>query len=126
MDVRIIGETTAETGEKRMEELLCLGLIGQCHGELGLRLEQGKVILAKLQGSILRHQIVEISAASRTCPCCGRSRPVHDYRPGVLDTLFGHFRLRILRRCNCSCRVGESDALSPLAQVLRDRAAPTL
>ncbi len=35
MDVRIIGETTAETGENRMEELLCLGLIDQCHGELG-------------------------------------------------------------------------------------------
>jgi hypothetical protein len=126
MDVRIIVETTAETGEKRTEELHDLSLTDQCHGELGLKLKQGKAILAQLQGAILRHQIEEISAASRTCPCCGSSRPVHDYRSRVLDTLFERFRIRILRRRKCSCRLGQSDALSPLAQVLRSRATPEL
>lgn len=126
MDVRIIVETTAETGKKWTEELRRLSLTDQYHSELGLTLEQGKALLAQLQGSILRHQIEEISAASPTCPCCGRSRPVHDYRPRVLDTLFGRFRLRIPRRRKCSCRLGEADALSPFAQVLRDRAAPEL
>ena len=124
MDVRIIVETTSETGEMRTEELGHLSLTDQCHAELGHKLEQGKALLAQLQGSILRHQIEEISAACRTFPCCGRSRPVHDYRTRVLDTLFGRFRLRILRRRKCSCRLGEGDALSPFAQVLRDRADP--
>ncbi len=119
-------ETTAETGEKRTKELRCLSLSDQCHSELGLKLEQGKALLAQLQGSILRHQIEEISAASRLRPCCGRTRPVHDYRTRVLDTLLGRFRLRILRRRKCSCRLGEGDLLSQFAQVFRDRATPEL
>ena len=88
MDVRIIVETTSETGGKRTEELRSLNLADQCRSELGLKLAQGKAILAQLQGPILRHQMEEISAASRTCRCRGRSRPVHDYRTRVLDTLF--------------------------------------
>lgn len=126
MDVRIILETTAETGEKRTEELCSFSLTEQCHSELGLKLEQGKAVLTQLQGSILQHQMEEISAASRICPCCGRSRPVHDYRTRVLDTLFGRFRLKVLRRRKCSCRLGESDKLSQFTQVLRDRATPEL
>lgn len=126
MDVRITVETTSERGERRTEELRRFSLNDQCHSELGLKLEQGKAILAQLQGSILRSQIEEISAASRLCPRCGLSRPVHDYRTRVLDTLFGRFRLRILRRRKCACRLGEGDVLSPFAQVLRDRATPEL
>lgn len=113
MDVRIIVETTSETGETRTEELRPLRLKDHCHGQLGLQLEQGKAILAQLQGSVLRHQIEEASAASQTCPSCGRSRPVHDYRPRVLDTLFGRFRVRFLRRRKCSCRLGEGDGDYP-------------
>ena len=126
MDVRIIVETTAETGEKRTEELRRLSLSDQCHSELGLKLEQGKALLAQLQGSILRHQIEEISAASRTCPCCGHARPVHDYRTRVLDTLFGRSSLMVPRRRKCACRAGKSDLLSPFAEVIRDRATPEL
>lgn len=49
MDVRIIVETTAETGEKRTQELRRLSLPGQFQGDLGLKLEHGKVLLAQLQ-----------------------------------------------------------------------------
>lgn len=47
MDVRIIVETTSETGEKRTEELRRLRLTDQCHSELRLKLEQGKTLLAQ-------------------------------------------------------------------------------
>ena len=57
MDVRIIVETIAETGEKREEELYRLGLRGQRHGDLSLKLEQGKALLAQLQRAVLKHQI---------------------------------------------------------------------
>lgn len=126
MDVRIIVETTAETGEKRTQELQRLSLPGQCHGDLGLKLEHGKVLLAQLQQAIVYHQIAEISDASRICPCCGRARPVHDYRTRVLDTLFGRFSLKVPRRRKCSCRAGGGGSLSRLRQVLRDRATPEL
>lgn len=66
MDLRTIVETTAERGEKRTDGLCRFSLTDQCHRQLGLKLEHGKVILAQLQGAILRHQIEEISAASRS------------------------------------------------------------
>lgn len=82
MDVRVIVETIAATGEKRTQELHRLSLSGQFRGDLGLKLEHGKALLAKRQRAILDHQIKEISDASRNCPCCGRVQPVHDYGPG--------------------------------------------
>lgn len=126
MDVRIVLETTSERGETRTEDLHQISLTDQCQLGLGLSLEQGKALLAQLQGSILRHQIEEVSAESRTRPCCGRSRHVHDYRTRVFDTLFDRFPLRIVRRRKCSCRRGQSDLLSPFAQALRDLATPEL
>jgi len=83
MDVRIIVETTAETGEKRIQELQCLSLPGHCYDDLGLKLKHGKALLARLQRAILDHQIKATCDASRNCPCCGRVRPVHDYRTQV-------------------------------------------
>lgn len=52
MDVRVIVETTAETIEKRTEELHRLSLPGQFRGDLDLKLEQGKALLAKLRYGI--------------------------------------------------------------------------
>lgn len=122
MDVRIIVETTTETGEKRKQQIIRFNLPGQCHGDLGLKLEHSKTLLAQLQKSIVQHQIEEISDASRNCPCCGRVMPIHDYRTRVLDTLFGRFPLRVPPR-KCVCRRGKGGSLS---QVFRDRVTPEL
>ena len=46
MDVRIIVETTTETGEKRKQQIIRFNLPGQCHGDLGLKLEHSKTLLA--------------------------------------------------------------------------------
>ncbi len=126
MDVRIIVETTAETGEKQRQELHPICLPGQGRGALGLKLEHSKALLTELQRAILDHQIQEIADASRNCPLCHRVRPIHDYRTRVLDTLFGRFHLKAPRRRKCSCRSGGSGMPSRLEQVFCDRATPEL
>ncbi|MEP3329758.1 ISKra4 family transposase [Sedimentitalea sp.] len=105
--------------------MISFNLPGRYHGDLGLKLEHSKTLLAQLQLAIIQHQIEEISDASLSCPCCGRTMPIHDYRTRVIDTLFGRFPLRVPRR-TCSCRRGKGGSLSPLAQVFRDRVTPEL
>lgn len=125
MDVRINVETTTEAGEKRKQQIIRFKLPGQCHGDLGLKLEHSKTLLKQLQLAIIQHQIEEISDVSRSCPCCGRTMPIHDYRTRVIDTLFGRFPLRVPRR-KCICLSGKGGSLSPLSQVFRDRVTPEL
>ena len=126
MDVRIIVETTAGTGNKDTHELHHLSLSSQGRGDLGLKLENAKDILGQLQKAVLNAHIDDISQAHRRCPDCGRTRRVHDYRTKVLDTLFGRFRARVPRFRTCSCGMGERGSISPFAQLFPDRATPEL
>lgn len=132
MDVRIIVETTFENGTTKTHRLGHLShpfRRMQPEG-LGLLLEDAKTILAQLQNVILFDQIEEVSEASRTCPDCDRVRAIHDYRPRVLDTLFGRFMVNAPRIRCCACNA-KSDVvlggpLSPLAHLFPDRSTPEL
>lgn len=97
MDVRIIVEITTEAGKKRTQHLVHVNLHGQRYGDLGLNLEHSKATLAQLKRYNFQHQIEEISDASRCCPCCGRTMPIHDFRTRVIDAVFGRFPLRVPR-----------------------------
>ena len=125
MDARINVKTTTEAGGKRKQQIIRFNLPSQYHGDLGLKLEHSKALLAQLQLAIIQQQIEEISNASRSCPCCGRAMPIHDYRTRMIDTHFGRFPLRVPRR-KCFCRLGKGGSHSPLSQVFRDRVTPEL
>ena len=132
MDVRIIVETTFENGTTRKRHL---GRFSrpfrstQPEG-FGLLLEDAKSMLWQVQQAILLDQIEEVSEASRFCPDCNRVRAIHDYRPRVLDTLFGRFRVKAprIRRCACNAKseVTLGGPLSPLARFFPDRSTPEL
>lgn len=132
MDVRIIVETTFENGMTRKRHL---GRFSrpfrstQPEG-FGLLLEDAKSMLWQLQQAILLDQIEEISEASRVCPNCEKIRAIHDYRPRVLDTLFGRFQVKAprIRRCACNAKseVTQGGPLSPLARFFPDRSTPEL
>ena len=126
MDVRIIVETIADTGNKRIRQLGRLCLSGQGQGDLGLKLEDAKDLLGQLQIAVVNAQVEDISQAHRPCLNCGRTRRLHDYRTKVLDTLFGRFRVRVPRLRTCSCEEGERGSISPFAQLFPDRATPEL
>lgn len=121
MDVRIIVETTFENGTtktRRVGRLSRPFRSTQPEG-FGLLLEDAKSMLWQLQQAILLDQIEEISEASRVCPDCNKVRAIHDYRPRVLDTLFGRFQVKAprIRRCACNAKseVTLGGPLSPLA-----------
>ena len=73
MDIRIIVETTADTGNKDTHELRRLSLSSQGRDDLGLKLENAKDILGQIQKAVLNVQIEDISQAHRCCPDCGRT-----------------------------------------------------
>ena len=112
MDVRITVETIFENGTPKTHHPGHLSRpYGQAQpGEIGLLLEDVRTLLAQLQTAILLDQIKEISAASRICPDCTKIRAIHDYRPRILDTLFGRFRVkapRIRDEERAPCRNGQ-------------------
>lgn len=132
MDVRIIVETTFENGTTRTRRLGRLSRpfrSTQSEG-FGLLLEDAKSMLGQLQQAILLDQIQEISEASRVCPDCDKIRAIHDYRPRVLDTLFGRFQVKAprIRRCACNAKsdVALGGPLSPLAHFFPGRSTPEL
>ena len=132
MDVRIVVETTFENGTTKTRRLGRLSRpfrSTQPEG-FGLLLEDAKSMLWKLQQAILLDQIEEISEASRVCPDCNKLRAIHDYRPRVLDTLFGRFHVKAprFRRCACNAKseVMLGGPLSPLARFFPDRSTPEL
>ena len=126
MDVRIIVETITDKGNKHALELRRLSLPSQCHGDMGLKLEDAKDILGQLQKAVLNAQVEDISQAHRRCSDCGRTRRLHDYRTKVLDTLFGRFRVRVPRLRTCSCEEGSCGSISPFAQLFPGRATQEL
>jgi len=76
MDVRITVETTFDDGSTRKHELgTWTRPFRQMRDEaIGLLLEDGKAILARLQKSIVQDQVEEMSHACRPCPGCGKVR----------------------------------------------------
>lgn len=108
MDVRIIVETTFEKGTTKTRRLGRLSRpfrSTQPEG-FGLLLEDARSMRGQLQQAILLDQIEEISEASRVCPDRNKIRAIHDYRPRVLETLFGRFHVKAprIRRCACNSK----------------------
>ena len=96
---------------------------------IGLLLEDGHAMLAQIQKVAIEAQMEEISARCRPCPCCGKVRPIHDYRTRTLETLFGRMLVKAPRIKPCQCQVAlhpKSSPLSPLSHLLPDRATPEM
>jgi hypothetical protein len=70
--------------------------------DLGIRLEEGKTILANIQNVITTAQAEFDSHARRTCPACGKARRMKDYRRRRIDTMFGQVSVR-LKRTTAGC-----------------------
>jgi hypothetical protein len=71
--------------------------------DVGMSLEEGKAILARIQSVVAAGQADRESVACRICTDCGASRRLKDYRTRRIDTVFGRVSLRIARtseRCN--------------------------
>ena len=130
MDVRITVETVFENGETRKHELgIWSRSSRQTSGEaIGLLLEDGRSILARMQNVIVQDQLEEVAGTCRKCPGCNQVRRIHDYRTRKLDTMFGRLDVRAPRIKLCACQADAAgrigSPLSPLSYFLPGRATP--
>jgi transposase len=77
--------------------------------DLGLTLAEAKQLLAAVQQQIVAEQAADHTAHVPTCPNCGSSCRVKDYRPRGVATLFGHVMIRLPRfRCATCCKIEPS------------------
>jgi hypothetical protein len=72
--------------------------------EVGLVLSETKVLLAKLQASMLCGQVAAYAAHHRACVGCGTLQPLNDRRTRRLQTLFGTVGVEAPRFKACRCR----------------------
>ncbi len=98
--------------------------------EIGLVLSETKMLLARLQASMLCSQVAEYAAHRRVCAACGVLQPLKDRRTRRLQTLFGTVELEAPRFKACRCRVTTPMAgtvlFSPVCALLSARCTPEL
>jgi hypothetical protein len=74
--------------------------------DLGLTLAEAKQLLAAVQQQVVAEQAADHTADVPTCPDCGSSCRVKDYRPRAVATLFGRVMIRLPRfRCVACCKI---------------------
>ena len=76
-----------------VEEVGCL-----CRGDLlpetlGLTLEEGKQLLARIQETMVTHQMAEYVEQQRPCPHCGKKRSSKGRHEIVYRSLFGKLNI---------------------------------
>lgn len=121
--VQIIVEQEGEA-EPIVEEVACL-----CRGDLlpeslGLRLDEGKQLLAAIQETMVTQQAAAYVAQQQECPHCGRHRANKGKHELVYRTLFGKLRVLSPRLYTCPCQPQGHKSFSPLAARLPERTAP--
>lgn len=90
--------------------------------DLGLKLEEGKTLLAALQQLLVAQQCERDQDTRTPCPACGQRRRIKDYRRRCFDTVFGRVAVRRARfACgHHACKAGTERALPGL----RGRSTP--
>jgi hypothetical protein len=95
--------------------------------DVGLRLEEAKSILGRLQQAVVREQLAGYLIDHRTCPHCERPRTIKGYHPLRFRTAFGDISLRSPRwhRCRC-CEQSRENTFCPLRELLTMHTSPEL
>jgi hypothetical protein len=82
--------------------------------EIGLKLEEGKAVLRRVQPRIGQTQVDVLSSAHRRCCLFGRNQRVKDLRTRTARTVFGTVEVSCRRYNRCKCRGGTKAAIWPL------------
>jgi hypothetical protein len=97
---------------------------GHTAATLGLGLEEGKAILAALRRHLVAAQVDEHRRGRRRCDRCGAQRPLKDWRPRRLASLFGVVEVRAPRFGPCRCGIACRRPITPAAEIMPDRCTP--
>ena len=124
-------EALTSAGEMKTTELATFSraLVNGTLADVGLVLSETKMLLAKLQASVLCGQVAEYAAHHRACAACGVLQPLKDRRTRRLQTLFGTVEVEAPRFKVCRCRRAAPLAemtFSPVCALLTARCTPEL
>jgi len=95
--------------------------------DFDLTLEEGKVILQRVQAEQTQFQVEQCGMRDRECTGCERRRAIHDYRKRSIHTLFGICQVRAPRLRPCSCLAPHDTVpASRLMALMAGRTTPEL
>jgi hypothetical protein len=87
-------------------------------------LEEGKAILAAVQRHLVAAQVEEHCRSRRRCERCGAQRPLKDWRPRRLASLFEVVAVQAPRFDPCRCGIACRRSITPAAKIIPDRCTP--
>jgi hypothetical protein len=93
---------------------------------LGLTLAEGKLILKRIQESVVQEQIQDAVARRRNCPECGRTRRSKGHHDITIRTLFGNIEQKSPRLEHCPCQPHAEKTFSPLQAILPEHTSPEM
>jgi len=126
MHVRIHVVTVADDGAEHLQEIADLARAATTIEMLGLRLEESKQVLHALQQTIIDQQVAAHLDHQRSCPHCGKQRPLKDSDTAPFRTLFGRVSVRNPRWQQCACQPHQQKTFRPLTALLPERTSPEL
>jgi hypothetical protein len=126
MKWRVMVELAGAEGTIQLHEVSAGGsMTAECSAEtLGLRVAEGKMILAGLQRHLVQAQADEHCRSRRRCDYCGAQRPLKDFRRRRLTSLYGVLEVRAPRFDPCRCGVASRRTITPVAEIMPDRCTP--
>ena len=126
MEFRIWVETSLDDRilERELVSRLERSACGIGPEEIGLSLEEGKLVLGKVQARNVQTQADVLGAAQGGCLRCGRNQRVKDLRTRTVRTVFGTVQVSCRRYLRCNCQSGNRTTIWPLhrLRVLADGA----
>src|SRR5215212_6280979 len=123
---RMVLEVVRADGTRQVHEVGVGGRrpAGHTAATLGLGLEEGKATLAGVQRHLVAAQVEEHCRGRRRCDRCGAQRPLKDWRPRRLISLFGVVMVRAPRFGPCRCGIACRRSITPAAEIMPDRCTP--
>jgi predicted nucleic-acid-binding Zn-ribbon protein len=123
--VQVIIET--EAGEPAdVHEIACIKRKELRPDTLGLTLDEAKMVLERMQQTLVEQQTAEYLRSQSRCPHCGNKRYHKGEHAITVRTLFGKLHLKSPRFYHCQCQHHASRTFSPLAERLSERSTPEL
>ncbi len=122
--VQVVIEYEDETTETVVEEIGCLQRAAPSIETLGIRLDEGKAILANLQESVVAHQVAEHMKKHEYCGHCHQPHRRNGHQTITYRTLFGKLKVKGRRFYRCVCQEHSSQTFSPIAALFSERTAP--
>jgi hypothetical protein len=125
MSVRVEVVYVSADGEQR-REVLSIERSELAMETLGMNLNEGKALLARVQDFVIAQQVHEDLERRRTCPHCGERYTGKDSGSTTVSTVFGRVEVPNPRWNRCSCQTEGPKTFRPMRTWLHAQTSPEM